>query len=194
VGRIVLADATTLIGLAKTEGGLSWLKKLFGKVFVTSVVKGEVLPGRGVEGEAEIQKALDRGIIRELTEQWPEPLFPWLHEGEASIIRAAVNLEKAGNDCLILMDEKHGRAAVKALGSSSIVLIGTAAVIGRAKEKELIPSAAAVFHELRHKGFYISQELVRGILDEIGEKIEGPPARSKGKVARVRMTPRPKRR
>jgi predicted nucleic acid-binding protein len=194
VAQIVLTDATTLIGLAKTEGGLSWLKKLFGKVFVTSAVKSEVLPGRGAEGESEIQTALDRGIIRELTQEWPEPLFPWLHEGEASIIRVAVNLAKAGDDCLILMDEKHGRAAVRELGSQSIAVSGTAAVIGRAKEKGLIPSAAVGFRELRQKGFYISEELVQVILDEIGEKVEGPTARTKEKTAGIRMTPKPRRR
>lgn len=194
MAQIVLTDATTLIGLAKTEGGLSWLKKLFGKVFVTSAVKGEVLPGRGAEGESEIQRAMDRAIIRELTQEWPEPLFPWLHEGEASIIRAAVNLAKAGNECLILMDEKHGRAAVRELGSQSIAVSGTAAVIGRAKEKGLISSAAAVFHELRQKGFYISQELVQGILDEIGEKVENPTTRARKKLVGVGTTRKPKRR
>jgi predicted nucleic acid-binding protein len=168
MAQIVLTDATPLVYLSQIKDGLSWLKRLFGTVCMTHAVRSEVTK-RGKPGAAEIDAALRRRDLRELTEEWSEPNFPWLHEGEASTISVAINLARSGHTCLVLMDEKAGRDEIGRLGSAAIAVSGTAAVVGRAKEVGLISSAAEVFGELREKGFYISEDIVRGVLKSVGE-------------------------
>ena len=176
MAQIVLSDATPLIYLAQIPDGLSWLEELFGHVVMTPAVRKDVLPGQGKPGEREIHNAVRRGILRVLEHDWPSPRFPWLDEGEESTIRAAVNLAEQGHHCLVIIDEKDGRAVVEELASAAITVSGTAAVVGRAKELGLIPSAFAVFEELRQRGFYISDDVVRRILEKVGEAAAQAPA------------------
>lgn len=181
MAQIVLSDATPLIYLVQITEGLSILDRLYGQITITSVVEDELLPGKKAPGEREIKQSIRAGIIRVIKDEWLEPAFPWLHEGEESTIRAAVNLANAGHQCLVLMDEKDGRAALREFVSSAVTLSGTAASVGRARELGLIPSASAVFTELREKGFYISADIVRAVLRNIGEAVEAlPPAKGKG--------------
>ena len=48
VKNFVVIDASPLIGLAIVDG-LSWLPKLFDTIYVSKIVKSEVLPGTGVQ-------------------------------------------------------------------------------------------------------------------------------------------------
>lgn len=174
MAQIVLSDATALIYLAQIPEGLSILAGLFGQVTITAIVKEEMLPQKAAPGEHEIAGAIDSGLIAVIDDQWSEPAFPWLDEGEASTLRAAANLANSGNQCLVIIDEKDGRAAAAELSSANIAISATAAVIGRAKEMGMIASAAAVFHQLREKGFRVSDEIIREVLEDIGEPIEPP--------------------
>ncbi len=174
MAQIVLSDATALIYLAQIPDGLSLLDTLFGQVTITSVVKEEVLPQKSAPGEREIERAISKGLIAVVEDRWPEPAFPWLDTGEASTLRAAINLANSGNECLVIIDEKNGRGTAKELSSPVIIVTGTAAVIGRAKELGLIPSATAVFQQLREKGFRISDEVIREVLRNIREPIKPP--------------------
>jgi predicted nucleic acid-binding protein len=181
VAKIVLSDATPLIYLAQITDGLSILERIYGQLTITSMVEDELLPGERAPGEHEIKQAIQAGIIKVIKDEWPQPVFPWLDEGEESTIRAAVNLANAGHRCLVLMDEKDGRAALRQLMSATVTLTGTAASVGRARELGLIPSASAVFRELQEKGFYISTDIVRAVLRNIGEAVEAlPPTKGKG--------------
>jgi predicted nucleic acid-binding protein len=176
VAQIVLSDATALIYLAQIPEGLSILERLFGQVTITAIVKDEVLPQECAPGEPEIAEAIGRGLIAVIDDRWSEPTFPWLDEGEASTLRAAVNLANSGNQCLIIIDDKQGRSAAAELGSADIAVSATAAIIGRAREMGLIASAAAVFQQLREKGFRISDEIIREVLENIGEPMRPPPS------------------
>jgi predicted nucleic acid-binding protein len=97
VAQIVLSDATALIYLAQIPEGLSILEGLFGQITVTSIVKEEVLPQKSAREERKIAGAIGRGPISLIDDQWSEPTFPWLDEGEASTLRAAVNLADSGH-------------------------------------------------------------------------------------------------
>jgi len=90
VAQIVLSDATALIYLAQIPEGLSILEGLFGQITVTSIVKEEVLPQKSAREERKIAGAIGRCPISVIDDQWSEPTFPWLDEGEASTLRAAV--------------------------------------------------------------------------------------------------------
>ncbi len=160
---IVLADASPLIALG-IVGGLVWTHALFGKVSLTAAVQGEVAPGSDRPGEREITAAIRRRWLKVIQEEWIEPAFTELDEGEASTLRAAVNLRRP---CLILMDEKAGRAVARELG---FAVTGTAGIILAAKRRRLIPAVRPVFEQLLEKDFRLSAELIRVVLAEAGEK------------------------
>ena len=158
---IVLADASPLIALG-IVGGLAWTHALFGKVALTAAVQGEIAPGSNRPGEREIASAIRRGWLKVMGDEWAEPAFAELDEGEASTLRAAVNLRRP---CLILMDEKAGRAVARELG---FAVTGTACIILAAKRRRLIPAVRPVFEQLLENDFRLSAELIRAVLDEAG--------------------------
>jgi predicted nucleic acid-binding protein len=120
MGQIVLADTSPVIYLAQVEGGLSWLKEIYGSVSVTPAVRRELLPAQEAPGKSEIQNAFRQGILREIEMPWSTPAFSKLDEGEESTIRAAVNLSQSGNTCLILIDDKDARQVLQTLRSGTL--------------------------------------------------------------------------
>jgi predicted nucleic acid-binding protein len=135
VDRFVLSDAAPLICLAQVDG-LRWLGELFSRVHLTQPVRDEILTGLGKPGEEALARAIERRLLRIHTEwNWPEPQFPSLGKGEASCIRAAINLKKRGRDCLLLLDDREARRVASA---ATIAVTGTAAVVGAAKQAGLI--------------------------------------------------------
>jgi predicted nucleic acid-binding protein len=144
---------------------LSRLQSLFGQVWITSVVRDEILPGTGKPGEYAIQSAIENGILRVFEQSWETPLFLALDEGEASSIRAA--LAHPGDQCLLLMDERLGRAIAAEQG---VPVVGAAGVIGLAKIRGLIPSASEIFERLLKTDFRISPDVIRGVLKKTGER------------------------
>ncbi|MFZ0889547.1 MAG: DUF3368 domain-containing protein [Candidatus Binataceae bacterium] len=168
--RLVLSDAAPLICLAQVDG-LPWLRTLFGHVHITQEVREEVLTGLGKPREEAPARAIERRVLRLHPEwDWPEPKFPSLGKGEASCIRAAINLLKRGHDCLLLIDDREAR---RVASSATIAVSGTAAVVGAAKQAGLIASARTVFDQLRQRGFRISEAIVQGILESVGEEKAG---------------------
>lgn len=91
MARIVLTDASPLIGLALVDG-LAWLPALFGTVWVPPTVQQEVLPGLGAPGEAEIAAALRRKQVRPWRKAIPaaEPALPDLDAGETECLHIAM--------------------------------------------------------------------------------------------------------
>lgn len=163
MAKIVIADASPLIILAHVEG-LGWLQSLFGHVWITSVVRDEILPGTGKPGEQAIQAAIESGILRVFDQSRQTPAFPMLDEGEASCLRAA--LAHPHDNCLLLMDERLGRAIA---GEQGISVVGAAGAIGMAKMRGLIPSASEVFERLLKTDFRIANDVIRGVLKKVGE-------------------------
>lgn len=169
--RFVLSDAAPLICLAQV-GGLPWLKTLFGHVHITREVREEVLTGLGKPGEEALARAIERRLLCVHPEwDWPEPQFPGLGKGEASCIRAAMNLLERGYECLLLIDDREAR---RVASSATVAVSGTAAVVGAAMQAGLIASARSVFYQLRQSGFRISEAILQGILESVGEEEAGP--------------------
>jgi len=57
--------------------------------------------------------------------------------------------------------------------AASIRLAGTAAVIGMARQRGLIPSAKAVFAQLHASDFRIAPAVIHAVLDRCGESVKG---------------------
>ena len=162
MAAIVIADASPLIALARV-GGLSWLQQLFTEVMVTDVVFAEVLTGRYPDTEAPIRQALAAGWLKTVAIANTDPALPDLDEGEASSIRLALS---RNGPALLLIDERSGRAVAQELGLS---VAGTAAVIGLARQRGLIPSARQVFAALHASDFRIAPAVIQAVLDRCGE-------------------------
>jgi predicted nucleic acid-binding protein len=91
------------------------------------------------------------------------PLLPELDEGETACIRLAL---ADAQPALLLMDERAGRAIAAEHG---LRVAGTAAIIGMARARGLIPSARAVFTRLHATDFRISAQVITTILRRVGE-------------------------
>jgi predicted nucleic acid-binding protein len=161
MARQVLTDASPLIGLCLVDG-LSWLHALFGTVSVPQEVYGEVV-GRGFAGEEAIRRANEAGWLLRAGPSPAEPALPDLDEGEAACIR--LGLACAG-PTLLLMDERAGRAVAQERG---LQVAGTAAVIGMARLRGLVPAATPVLERLHRSDFRISAEVIRVVLRRVGE-------------------------
>ena len=162
MAAIVIADASPLIALARV-GGLGWLQQLFTEVMLTDVVLAEVLTGRFPATEAPIRQALAAGWLKTVAIPTTDPALPDLDEGEASSIRLALS---RNGPALLLIDERSGRAVAQDLGLS---VAGTAAVIGLARQRGLIPSARQVFAALHASDFRIAPAVIKAVLDRCGD-------------------------
>lgn len=162
MARIVISDASPLIGLSIVDG-LDWLPKLFGEVWLPEQVRREVLSGKKSRGEAEIQSGIDAGWLK----IWDKPSMPLegidLDEGETACINFALECEEPA---LLIMDERAGRAVAKEKG---LQVIGTAAIIGLAKNKGIVSSAREVFDVLHQSDFRVSVDVIKTVLIRVGE-------------------------
>jgi len=132
-------------------------------VWIPEAVRNEVLPKRDAQGKQAIESALNAGWVQ----PWQEPFEPLtdidLDEGESACISIALGLSEPA---LLIMDERAGRAVAKEKG---IAVIGTAALIGEAKKRGLIPSAREAFEVLHQSDFRISANVIRTVLARVGE-------------------------
>jgi len=76
-----------------------------------------------------------------------------------------ISMEYA-DQAILVMDERAGRAVAK---ENCLKVIGTAAIIGIAKQRGLIDSARVVFECLHQSDFRISQAIIKQVLNSVGE-------------------------
>jgi predicted nucleic acid-binding protein len=160
--KVVLADASALIGLARI-GGLAWLRALYRSISITRAVRAEATADRGKPGASAISSALREGWIKVLPRERLEPPLPRLDLGEASTLRAALALRPA---VLVLVDDLQARREARRLG---LALTGTVGIVTEARRAGLIPAARPVFERLAGQGFYVEAGLLQRVLDELGE-------------------------
>ena len=161
MARLVLTDASPLIGLSLVDG-IPWLQALFGTVTVPEEVLHEVV-GRNFRGEAAIADAVTAGWLLPMGPATVDAALPDLDEGEAACIRLAL---AANVPALLLMDERAGRAVAQEFG---LQVAGTAALIGMAKQRGLVTAAKPVMERLHRCDFRIAAEVIRTVLQRVGE-------------------------
>lgn len=160
---VVIADAGPLIGLAHLQQ-LELLRGIFGEVLITSIVRNEILPSMDHADKLAIQAALDAGWLQTVEVDmgnW-KPFYSGVDAGEGSAIFLACQRENA----LLIMDDRAGRAEAAA---RKLRFIGTAAVIGMAKLKGLIPLAHPLLYDLRASGYHLSDTVIQAVLEDVGE-------------------------
>ena len=156
----VIADASPLIGLAAI-GAFDLLRRLFGRVTVVEAVYGEVLAGAALPGAAELEAAVEHGWV-DVVPVSIDAEFADLGEGEACTLSLA--MQHAA--CLVLMDERLGRAYAKDHGVSVTGLMG---VLLAAKRAGFIPEIRPLIDRLVDTDFRVSEDIVREVLALAGE-------------------------
>ena len=179
VRRAVIADASPLIGLART-GRLGLLSRLFGTVQVTQVVVDEIL-GAGVFPETpRLRDAFESGdlVVARAPQPgdadapaWAETCANLMHlhqmdAGEASSLALAGRLASQAWHTLLLIDDHRGREAATTL---QIATIGTVGVLLLARRAGLLESIGPALRDLRNAGYFLSDRLVAAALAQAGE-------------------------
>ena len=150
--KIIIADTSCLVVLEQI-GELSILEKIYKEILITPEVQQEF---KGPTPEwLKVTNVSDRKKqdILELD----------LDKGEASAIALSLELE----DCLLIIDERKGRAIAKKLG---LQITGTLGVIIKGKELGMISSVKEILEKLEKFGFWMSEPLKDKILSIVGEK------------------------
>jgi predicted nucleic acid-binding protein len=160
--RLVVADASPLIGLAAAES-FDLLRGLFGSVAITIAVHDEVTAGQRLPGADELQLALAEGWLSVVPAPADGTRFPELGAGEASTL--AVAIEHDGPR-LVLMDDQLGRARARALG---LDVSGAAGVLLASRRAGLMKWVRPGLERLMDSGFRISAEIAQAVLAEAGE-------------------------
>jgi predicted nucleic acid-binding protein len=149
--KTIIADSSCLILLDKIEE-LELLKKLFGKVIITSIIAEEF--GTPLPEWISIKNAENKNYqnILELS----------VDRGEASAIALAVEQ----SDCLLILDDQKARRLAAEL---NLKYTGTIALLVEAKSKGYITSVRPIINKIRKTNFHLTPELEKKILKSAGE-------------------------
>ena len=160
---IWVVNASPVIALAKV-GQLHLLQDLCKELLVPEAVVAEILAG---PPSAPARRAVEGGWGPTVAANRIAPdLLEWgLGTGETAVLAVAMERRPA----TAVLDDAAARTCAKALG---IEVIGTLAVVLRAKRKALIPSAADVLRALRMAGLRLDDQVVHLALKGIGETWE----------------------
>jgi len=159
-GKIVIADASTLIGLSRI-GQLSLFKKLFGEVIIPRGVYDEVAVER--KERSHVFKKSTYLIIKDVEDRVSTDfLMASFGKGEAQVL--ALAKEKKAD--LILLDEKRARKTVRRAGFKIMGILGILVI---SKDKGFIPSVKPFIEELNSQGFRISEKVMKRTLKEARE-------------------------
>ena len=159
-GKVVIADASTLIGLLRI-GQLSLLKKLFGKIIIPRGVYDEIVIERK-EG-SDIFKKSAYLIVKDVEDRVSiDFLMSSFGKGEAEVL--ALAKEKKAD--LILLDEKRARKTARRAGFKVMGILGILAI---SKDRGFIPSVKPFIEELNRQGFRLSESIIKRTLEETKE-------------------------
>jgi len=159
----LVSDTGPLIGLAKI-GQIYLLKNLAEEVIIPPMVHKELFGKVGTES-TQIENALHDFIHIENEiplDTGTERILAELDEGEKQAISLASISE---GDVLLLLDDRAGRTVADNLNIPTTGLIG---VLLLAKEKGLVENIGPLIENLRHNGYWISDEIM-----QIARKLAG---------------------
>ena len=158
----IISNASPLIALSNI-GQLELLEELFQKIIIPKAVYQEVVQeGKSRPGAVEVKKAVNKWIeVKEVkNSDEVKTLRALLDYGEAEVIVLAQEIKAD----LLILDNREPRLFAKHLGFQ---LIGTIGVLILAYEKGFLKNPLEKIFELREKGFYISDRLLREIVKQL---------------------------
>lgn len=156
---ILIADASALIALASCNG-LSLLDKLFGEVFVPEAVYAEI----AVSDKP--QSSNLRSYLQDKVRKVDMQQFVYLDAfADAGETEAMLLYKKLDADYL-LIDDQRGRKVAKI---NQINTIGSLGVLLQAKRAGYISLIAPLLEQIASSPVYISESLIKTVLDLAGE-------------------------
>jgi hypothetical protein len=157
---MIVADASPLIMLARS-GLVPVLIVVAGEVVAPEAVWDECVGDAARPGARALMAAREAGQIEVRPALWTGDLLPALGPGELAAIALAMELGAP-----VLMDERLGRRVAALHG---VHVVGSAAVLIRAKERGLIPALKPILEEWRSWGYFLGDALLQGVLARAGE-------------------------
>lgn len=89
-----------------------------------------------------------------------------LHDGEVEVMILA---QKIPEDTVVIIDDNAAKKTAKYLGLN---VTGTLGVLVKAKREGIIKEISPILAEMKDKGFYISEDIERFVLEKTGEASE----------------------
>ncbi len=139
------------------------LQSLYERVVITDAVYVELGPCRD-NTLASVSAAISQGWLTRVTVSITDrELVEMLDPGEASSILYSLD----HNRIPLLIDERRGKRIAKARG---IPVIGTAGVLVKSKQANLIPLVKPLLIDMQAKGYWLSDPFIRMVAAMVGEE------------------------
>jgi predicted nucleic acid-binding protein len=159
----IVINTGPIIALVAATGSLEWLSQLYTRVWIPQEVQEELAAGGpGVPELEALRHAGDVIQIQPASPTLPQVLVRELDLGEASVIHTALE-RKIGT---VAIDEKTGRRVARLHG---LKVTGSIGILVKAKQQGQVASLADCLRQMRQKGIWISEGLIRQALAAVDE-------------------------
>ncbi|MGE0683401.1 MAG: DUF3368 domain-containing protein [Candidatus Binatia bacterium] len=156
---MIVSNSTPLIAFARI-GELELLRQVVQHVFVPEAVWNEVTEAGNRPGTTEIRSA--SWVEVQVVASIPPELLHLLDRGEAEAIALAEEITAEE----LLLDERAARAVAVARG---VKIIGSAGLLVRAKQRNLITVVRPFLERMQAQGIRYSRQFVDELLRQLGE-------------------------
>jgi len=160
---IVVADAGPIIHLSRI-GQVDLLPALYERLLIPPSVYEEVVQaGRGHAGSVELEDAPWAEVVEHIPDaEVFASLRSRVDAGEAAAICLACDRQAD----LILSDDREARALAR---ESGLQVQGTLGILLEAKRRGYVSRLVPLLRELKAKGTWLSESLIREVLRQAGE-------------------------
>lgn len=158
----VIVNSTPLIVLCGI-GQLDILRELYCDIYIPIAVYQEVT---AVEDSAcmQIKTAGEWIHVEKIQNDTEKKMYKAkLHDGEVEVMILAQ--EKKAD--LVIIDDNAAKKAAKYLG---LTVTGTLGILIKAKKKGIVEEIYPLLCKMKQNGFYISSELEKVVMEQVGEK------------------------
>jgi predicted nucleic acid-binding protein len=156
---MIVSNATPLIAFARI-GELALLERIVEEVTLPQAVWQEVTEASERPGAETIREAT--WINVQAVSGVSPDLLALLDRGEAEVIALAEELDADE----VILDERAARAIAMTRG---LPVIGSAGLLVRAKDRNLIPAVRPLFTRMQEAGVRYSQRFFESLLEQLGE-------------------------
>ena len=161
--RKVVVNTTPILILGHI-GKLDILRELYGTIYITDAVFREITVTNDAPSAALLSS---KEWIHVMSIENPKDYAMFrakLHAGEVETMILAMQKDFCAD--LVILDDLAARKTAKFLG---LTVTGTMGVLLKAKQEGLIQEIKPLLDEIIANGFYISDKMIRMILDNAGE-------------------------
>lgn len=161
--RDVIVNSTPLIILCNI-GYLRILRDIYGEIIIPEAVYREVTEK---EDSACIQIVSENEWIHvaRVKDSSEKKMYKAkLHDGEVEVMILA---QEMGRDSLVIIDDNAAKKTAKYLG---LTVTGTMGVLLKGKRLGIIEEIKSLLQEMKKRGFYVSDGLMKLVLEQAGEQ------------------------